>query len=95
MWGETMKETYRVPRPPEIAGNGNIVNSKDSEELLSVLGFCAPETSTAPAAKQKKIRVLHAIETTCSAADDDDHVCRMDNPFHSRREEGRLEVGAN
>jgi hypothetical protein len=89
-----MKETYRVPRPPEIAGNDNLVNSKDSEELLSVLGFCAPETSAAPAAKQRNIRELHAIETTCSRADEDHRVCQKTRPFHSEWDQAELKVEA-
>lgn len=89
-----MKETYRVPRPPEIAGNENLGNSKDSEELLSVLGFCMPETSTAPAAKQRKIRELHAIETTCSRADDDHRVGQKSYPIHTGWEEVELKVEA-
>jgi hypothetical protein len=93
MWGETMKETYRVPRPPVIAGNENLVNFEDSEELLSVLGFCAPEASTAPAGKQRKIRELHAIETTGSRADDDHRACQKSHPFHSGW--GEVELTAN
>jgi hypothetical protein len=94
MWGETMKETYRIPRPPQIAGNGNLVISKDSEELLSVLGFCTPETLAAPATKKRKIRELHAIETTCSRADDDHRVCQKSHPFHTGWEEVELKVEA-
>lgn len=88
-----MKETYHVPRPPEIAVNENLVNSQ-KDELLSVLGFCAPETSAAPAAKKRKVRELRAIETTCSRADDDDHVCQKSHPFHSGWEEVELKVEA-
>jgi hypothetical protein len=94
MEGRAMKETYHVPRPPEIAVNENLVNSEDSEELLSVLGFCAPETSTAAAGKQRKIRELHAIETTCSRADDDHRVCQKSHPFHTEWEEVELTANA-
>lgn len=89
-----MKETYHVPRAPDIAGSENLVNSRDSEELLSVLGFCAPETSTAPAVKKRKIRELHAIETTCSRADDDHRACRKSHPFHTGWEEAELTANA-
>ena len=39
-----MKETYRVPRPPEIALNGNLVESDTSAELLSVPALEAKRT---------------------------------------------------
>jgi hypothetical protein len=89
-----MKETYCVPRPPEIAGNENLVNSRDSEELLSVLGFCAPDASAAQEPRQAETRELHVIKTPDNSSDDDDHVCWRDNPCHTGREEVSLAVNA-
>jgi hypothetical protein len=89
-----MKETYRVPRPPEIAGNENLVNSKDSEELLSVLGFCAPDASAAQEPRQAENRELLVIKTPDTASDDEDHSCWRDNSCHTGREEVSLAVNA-
>lgn len=89
-----MKETYHVPRAPDIAGSENLVSSRDSEELMHVLGFCTPETSTAPAANQRKILELHPIETACSRADDDHRVGQKSFPIHTGWEEVDLQVEA-
>jgi len=90
-----MKETYRVPRPPEIARNGNLVESRNSKELLSVLGFCAPEASAAQEPRQGESRDLHAIKTRCTGSDGVDKVCRSDISFHTGTEELELVVGAD
>jgi hypothetical protein len=89
-----MKETYRVPRPPEISLNGNLNDSRDSEELLSVLGFCTPETSTEEAAKQRKVRELRASESTGSMAADTHRVCQNSHHFHTAWEEEELTANA-
>jgi len=89
-----MKETYRFPRPPEIAGNGNLVNSKDSDELLSVLGFCAPEASEVQERRQGGARRLHAIKTPCTGTDDKDQVCPTGNPVQITWEEPELTANA-
>jgi hypothetical protein len=92
-----MKETYHVPRPPEIALDGNLVESHDSVQLLCVLGFCAPEESAAHYPRQGETRGLHAITTSCTStrSDDSDPVCRTGNSFHTNREEARVEFEAN
>lgn len=94
MRGGAMKETYRVPRPPEIAGNGNLVNSKDSEELLSVLGFRATEASAVKECRQGGTRRLHAIKTPCTGPDDKDQLCPTGNPIHITWEEPELTANA-
>jgi len=90
-----MKETYRVPRPPEIARNGNLIESHNSKELLSVLGFCAPEASAAQEPRQGESRGLYAIKPRCTSSDGDDHACRRDIPFHTGTEELEVAVGAD
>jgi hypothetical protein len=89
-----MKETYRVPRPPEISLNGNLRESHNSEELLSVLGFCTPEASAAQDPRRGEPRGLHVTKTPYPSSDDDDLVCRKDSPFHPRMEEAELAVNA-
>jgi hypothetical protein len=89
-----MKATYRVPRPPEIAGNENFVNSQKSDELLGVIAFRAPDTSAAPAAKKRKVREFDAMETTGSRVDDDHRVYQSNSPFHTGWEEMELQVEA-
>jgi hypothetical protein len=95
MRGGAMKETYHVPRPPEIALDGNLVESHNSVRHLSELGFCAPEESAAQDPRQGETRGLRAITTPCTNSEYNDHVCRTDNPFHTKGEAVRLEVGAN
>ncbi len=41
-----MKNSYRVQSNPEIAHNGNLMDAKNKEELLGMLGFCEPLFST-------------------------------------------------
>jgi hypothetical protein len=88
-----MKETCRVPRPPEIALNGNLPESHDSSELLSVLGFCVSEASAVQHARQQETIGRHVITTPCTSSDEDDHVYRTNSPLHTKREEVRLVVG--
>jgi hypothetical protein len=76
-----MKETYRIPSPPEISCNGNLVDSGNSEEILSVLGFCASETKAAQEAPDVEPLGLDAIESTFLGSYDDDHVYQTNCPF--------------
>ncbi len=69
-----MKETYRIPRPPEIACNGDLVAGNNSEELLSVLGFCNSGTRAEAEALKAESHVANAIGSTSSRPDDDDHI---------------------
>jgi hypothetical protein len=94
MWGETMKETYHVPRAPDIAGSENLVNTRDSEELMNVLGFCTPQALTAPTANQQKILKLRAIETAGFKADDDHCAGQKTFPLHTGWEDVELKVEA-
>jgi hypothetical protein len=89
-----MKETYCVPRPPEIALNGNLVEPHSSAELLRLLGFCSAEASAAQDPRQVETRALLLIKTPCTSSDDDDLLCRRDNPFHTKRDEVELAVNA-
>jgi hypothetical protein len=92
--GGAMKETYRVPRPPEIALNGNLVASKNSEELLSVLGFCASEKQVAQEAQQGETRATDGSGSPFSPSDDGDPVYQTDNPFLPQWEEPDLRLAA-
>jgi hypothetical protein len=68
-----MKETYRIPRPPEITCNGNHFDSSHSEQLLDVLGFCNSEIPVVRATGEQETRALDSIKTVCSPFDDCNH----------------------
>ncbi|MGO9569087.1 MAG: hypothetical protein ACLP5H_16245 [Desulfomonilaceae bacterium] len=89
-----MKETYGVPRLPETGRYGNLVDSGNSEELMSVLGFCTSETPAAQTGRQGETRGIHAIKTSYSKSDDDVQVYQKDNSFHARLEVVELAVAA-
>jgi hypothetical protein len=72
-WGETMKETYRIPGPLEINCNGNHFDSSHSEQLLNVLGFCNSEISVVRGAGEQETQALDSIKIVDSPFDDCDH----------------------
>jgi hypothetical protein len=89
-----MKETYRIPRPPEISCNGNLVDSGNSKEILSVLGFCTSETQAAQEAPEVEPLGLDAIESTFLGSYDDDHIYQTISPVPAKWRELYLRVEA-
>jgi hypothetical protein len=88
-----MKEAYRIPRPPELAGNGNPFDSGGSEELLSVLGFSISEAPVVQDTCDEVTQALDAIETSYLTIDDRAEVCETD-PFLMTLEQFNLRVEA-
>lgn len=79
-----MKDTYRIPRQPGIACNGDLVVSQSSGELLSVLGFCNSEMQAEQEALEAETQALSAIESPSSKSDDDDHMYHTLIHFRTR-----------